>query len=169
VCRPDGPARQREESQEGNLDPESATGELEMTLFRNDTNDNTGRTNALMTTREMGNMTAQVPNRMVTMVRRGIVGAVLLGTLIVPSLMNSPLAAAGACLTCTNGPSTLLDNDRDGLNNYEESRYRTDPKKRDTDGDGWSDYAEIKGCISCSPKMYGDPLNPKDHPSSPLH
>ena len=42
----------------------------------------------------------------------------------------------------------LLDNDTggaDGLTNLDEYRYNTDPKKRDTDGDGSTDGTEAKG------------------------
>lgn len=35
------------------------------------------------------------------------------------------------------------DFDQDGLTNDEESQYKTDPYKLDTDGDGYSDYTEI--------------------------
>ena len=37
----------------------------------------------------------------------------------------------------------LFDHDADGLNAVEESRYRTDPKNYDTDGDGRSDGYEV--------------------------
>jgi len=36
-----------------------------------------------------------------------------------------------------------LDPDRDGLTNLEEYQHRTDPNAADTDGDGWSDGAEV--------------------------
>lgn len=38
----------------------------------------------------------------------------------------------------------FLDSDQDGLSDSEESSYKTDPQKQDTDGDGYSDGAEIK-------------------------
>ncbi|MHA1821581.1 MAG: hypothetical protein ACTSU2_11470 [Promethearchaeota archaeon] len=37
-----------------------------------------------------------------------------------------------------------LDNDEDNLTNYEEEVYGTDPNSLDTDGDGLSDWFEIK-------------------------
>jgi len=50
----------------------------------------------------------------------------------------------------------LLDGDGDGLNNFEEARYGTDPHNRDTDGDGWSDGDEVR---------YGsNPLDPRSTP-----
>lgn len=38
----------------------------------------------------------------------------------------------------------LLDSDNDGLNDFEEEIYSTDPSKIDTDGDGYSDGEEAK-------------------------
>jgi len=37
----------------------------------------------------------------------------------------------------------FLDLDNDGLSNYEEYTYATDPTKADTDGDGWNDAYEV--------------------------
>jgi len=42
-----------------------------------------------------------------------------------------------------SGNNLFSDFDQDGLTNDEESQYKTDPYKADTDGDGYSDYAEI--------------------------
>jgi hypothetical protein len=50
--------------------------------------------------------------------------------------------------------NSLTDCDFDGLNNAEEAQYKTDPAKADTDGDGLSDYGEVRTWNS-------DPLNPK--------
>lgn len=50
--------------------------------------------------------------------------------------------------------NTLIDCDLDGLTNAEETQYKTDPAKADTDGDGLSDYGEVRTWKS-------DPLNPK--------
>jgi hypothetical protein len=40
--------------------------------------------------------------------------------------------------------SVFLDSDQDGLTNEEEKMYGTDPQKSDTDGDGYSDGAEVR-------------------------
>ncbi len=51
------------------------------------------------------------------------------------------------------------DSDQDGLTDPEEAIYGTDPHKADTDGDGYSDYDEIR--------VYGtNPLDPKSNPKS---
>ena len=45
----------------------------------------------------------------------------------------------------SNGAGNIfLDSDQDGLTDEEEKLYETDPKNRDTDGDGYSDGAEVK-------------------------
>jgi hypothetical protein len=41
-------------------------------------------------------------------------------------------------------PSLLRDSDKDGLNDYFEAILGTNPRKADTDGDGYSDGAELK-------------------------
>ncbi len=52
------------------------------------------------------------------------------------------------------------DFDKDGLINTVEEKYRTDPHKRDTDGDGYTDKEEIdKGT---------DPLDKDDYPESDM-
>jgi len=61
------------------------------------------------------------------------------------------------CVDCADAAADA-DSDKDSLTNIEEFRARTDPTKWDTDGDGWSDGAEVqKGT---------DPLDPASHPSS---
>lgn len=50
------------------------------------------------------------------------------------------------------------DPDNDGLTNFEESQYGTDPFNRDTDGDGISDGSEVS--------QGTDPLDPLDYPRS---
>lgn len=41
------------------------------------------------------------------------------------------------------GENIFVDSDQDGLSNEEERLYKTDPNKRDTDGDGYSDGVEV--------------------------
>jgi hypothetical protein len=50
------------------------------------------------------------------------------------------------------GESIFTDSDQDGLSNEEERLYKTDPQKRDSDGDSYSDGVEIKSGY--------DPLKP---------
>lgn len=76
--------------------------------------------------------------------------------------LNLLILAALVILSCAffsyaeeqSGASTniFLDSDQDGLSNQEEKLYGTDPDKADTDGDGYSDGAEIKSGY--------DPLKP---------
>ena len=42
-----------------------------------------------------------------------------------------------------NGKNIFIDSDQDGLSDEEEKIYHTDPYKADTDGDGYSDGAEV--------------------------
>lgn len=51
-----------------------------------------------------------------------------------------------------SGNSIFQDSDQDGLTNDEEQLYGTDPQKADTDGDGYSDGAEVRSGY--------DPLKP---------
>lgn len=41
------------------------------------------------------------------------------------------------------GPDALGDDDQDGLPNFAEGKYGTNSGKPDTDGDGWTDFAEV--------------------------
>lgn len=50
------------------------------------------------------------------------------------------------------GENIFVDSDQDGLSNEEERLYKTNPEKRDTDGDGYSDGVEVKSGY--------DPLKP---------
>lgn len=45
---------------------------------------------------------------------------------------------------CKNSVDFFSDDDNDGLSNYQESIYRSNPNKADTDGDGHSDGEEVK-------------------------
>ena len=51
-----------------------------------------------------------------------------------------------SCFTSADSTDLSLfeDYDRDGISNDEESSYKTDPRKADTDGDGYSDGVEIE-------------------------
>lgn len=51
------------------------------------------------------------------------------------------------------------DGDRDGLTDRAEASYGTDPKKADTDGDGWSDGDEVL-------KYGSDPKNASSTPET---
>ena len=57
--------------------------------------------------------------------------------------------------------SLLIDNtadyDHDGLSNYEEYLDTTAPWSADTDGDGWTDYEEVK-------IYHTDPTDPSSVP-----
>lgn len=50
------------------------------------------------------------------------------------------------------GENIFVDSDQDGLSNEEERLYKTDPQKRDTDGDSYSDGVEVRSGY--------DPLKP---------
>lgn len=68
------------------------------------------------------------------------------------SVQSSPVAgdmAAGiepaASKEVIDPVDATVDTDKDGLTDAEEARYKTDPLVSDTDGDGYSDGAEVKG------------------------
>ena len=54
--------------------------------------------------------------------------------------------------------SIFLDSDQDGLSNEEELVYGTDPNNPDTDGDGYSDGAEVRSGYDPTKKAPGDKL-----------
>lgn len=56
------------------------------------------------------------------------------------------------------GENIFVDSDQDGLSNEEERLYKTDPQKRDTDGDGYSDGVEVKSGYDPLKKAPGDKL-----------
>jgi len=58
------------------------------------------------------------------------------------------------CVTCANPDD---DPDKDGLSNLDEYTYNTNPTKKDTDGDGYTDKEEID--------RGSDPLDPGSKPS----
>lgn len=53
-------------------------------------------------------------------------------------------AAAGKALSAKNSAELDRDDDADGLKNWQEALWRTDPKNPDTDGDGTNDGSEIR-------------------------
>ncbi|MBI4639277.1 MAG: Ig-like domain-containing protein, partial [Candidatus Tectomicrobia bacterium] len=60
-----------------------------------------------------------------------------------------------------NDPSDAQgDLDGDGLTNLQEFRLQTDPRNRDTDGDGLSDGDEVNGILVNGVLIKTDPLNP---------
>jgi hypothetical protein len=54
--------------------------------------------------------------------------------------------------------SIFLDSDQDGLSNKDEIIYKTDAQKPDTDGDGYSDGAEVKSGYDPAKPAPGDKL-----------
>lgn len=59
-----------------------------------------------------------------------------------------------------SGKSLFLDSDQDGLTNDEEALYGTDPAKRDTDGDGYSDGVEVESGYDPKKPAPGDRIAP---------
>ncbi|MBW3012861.1 hypothetical protein KY340_01530 [Candidatus Woesearchaeota archaeon] len=66
-------------------------------------------------------------------------------------------------LNKVNSADAGMDNDNDGLKNIDEFKYKTNPLKEDTDGDGYSDYDELFKYD----KKY-DPTDPESKPPSKL-
>ncbi len=59
-----------------------------------------------------------------------------------------------------NSNNIFLDSDQDGLTNQEEKALGTDPNKFDTDGDGYSDGAEVRSGYDPLKPAPGDQLFP---------
>jgi hypothetical protein len=59
-----------------------------------------------------------------------------------------------------NSNNIFLDSDQDGLTNQEEKTLGTDPNKSDTDGDGYSDGAEVRSGYNPLKPAPGDQLLP---------
>jgi uncharacterized protein involved in exopolysaccharide biosynthesis len=59
----------------------------------------------------------------------------------------------------TSENNVFLDSDQDGLTDLEEGSYGTDPKNRDTDGDGYSDGAEVKSGYDPTVPAPGDRMD----------
>jgi len=62
----------------------------------------------------------------------------------------------------------FLDSDQDGLLDSEEKAYGTDPNNSDTDGDGYSDGAEISGGYDPLKPAPGDKIIPETSTSASL-
>jgi hypothetical protein len=63
-------------------------------------------------------------------------------TLVPPT--NTPTPDLPATVTATHEVWLIQDDDQDGLLNGEELEIETEPDRKDTDGDGLSDYDEVK-------------------------
>lgn len=61
-----------------------------------------------------------------------------------------------------SGKNIFQDTDQDGLTNEEEQLYGTDPQNADTDGDGYSDGAEIRSGYDPLKPSPGDKILPKE-------
>lgn len=59
-----------------------------------------------------------------------------------------------------SGKNIFQDADQDGLTNEEEQLYGTDPQKADTDGDGYSDGAEVRSGYDPLKPSPGDKIVP---------
>ena len=59
-----------------------------------------------------------------------------------------------------SGKNIFQDADQDGLTNEEEQLYGTDPQKADTDGDGYSDGAEVRSGYNPLKPSPGDKIVP---------
>lgn len=64
-----------------------------------------------------------------------------------------------------SGKNIFQDADQDGLTNEEEQLYGTDPQKADTDGDGYSDGAEVRSGYDPLKPSPGDKILPEKKPS----
>ena len=78
-----------------------------------------------------------------------VAGLVVLGAVVL-ALAQAPRATKNADATASGADSSsadgdlLIDTDGDGLKNWEEALWHTDPNKSDTDGDGVPDGQEVK-------------------------
>jgi Bacterial TSP3 repeat len=69
----------------------------------------------------------------------------VVATSTVPAVAAAPSSTASSILTTGVLPpgSSVLDSDHDNLSDAEEAIFGTDPNKADTDGDGYTDGAEV--------------------------
>jgi hypothetical protein len=80
--------------------------------------------------------------------------------LILSGLLFSSLAFFAVAQVNSSGTKNVfLDSDQDGLTDEEEKLYGTDMHGRDTDGDGYSDGAEVKSGYDPLRPAPGDKLN----------
>ena len=69
---------------------------------------------------------------------------------------------AALALKAVNNPNSDIDSDRDGLKDWEEALWGTDPKNPDTDGDGTNDGDEVKAGRNPLVPGPNDKLDPSD-------
>lgn len=67
-----------------------------------------------------------------------------------------------------SGKNVFQDADQDGLTNDEEQLYGTDPQKADTDGDGYSDGAEVRSGYDPLKPSPGDKIFPEEKQQTAL-
>ncbi len=88
-----------------------------------------------------------------------IVGAILIIGGLVFVLKYSDKDSLLLGKTTKFSQEDLKDSDNDGLKDWEEELYKTDPKNPDTDGDGYIDGEEVNSGHSPLVKSPGDALN----------
>lgn len=81
-----------------------------------------------------------------------------LPTIILCGLLFLSFAFFTVAQERTTAGNVLLDSDQDGLTDEEERVFGTDPLNADTDGDGYSDGAEVKSGYNPLQKAPGDKL-----------
>jgi len=69
---------------------------------------------------------------------------VVTDTNTIPVSEEVPVVTSTPLVTATTSEANLIDTDADGLTNQEEAVLGTDSTNKDTDGDGLSDYDEVK-------------------------
>ena len=84
-----------------------------------------------------------------------LTASLLLAVFVLPELFPPKKEVAKAGVKTPN--PLLQDSDNDGLQNWEEELYKTDPINPDSDGDGASDGEEIK--VGRNPALAGPDIN----------
>lgn len=87
----------------------------------------------------------------------------ILSCLVIASLAFYAVAQENS----TANENIFLDSDQDGLADSEEKAYQTDPKNRDTDGDSYSDGAEVRSGYDPLKPAPGDKLGSVENTISP--